>query len=88
VASAAWGVFHSSFLVLNSSPAQRLGPIRKRPHLNRLLALEMYRRNKISLGRAAEPCPTPLAALMDFAAKHGVPPSRYSDEELKPERRI
>jgi predicted HTH domain antitoxin len=41
----------------------------------RLLALELYRENKISLGRAAELCHTPLAAFMDFAAKHGAPPT-------------
>ena len=36
----------------------------------RLLALELYREDKVSLGRAAELCQTPLAAFMDFAAKH------------------
>jgi predicted HTH domain antitoxin len=49
----------------------------------RLLALEVYREDKVSLGRAAELCQTPLAAFMDFAAKHGVPPLRYSFEHLE-----
>ena len=49
----------------------------------RLLALELYREDKVSLGRAAELCQTPLAAFMDFAAKHGVPPLRYSFEDVK-----
>jgi predicted HTH domain antitoxin len=40
----------------------------------RLLALELYREDKVSLGRAAELCQTPLATFMDFVAKHGVPP--------------
>ena len=53
----------------------------------RLLALELYREEKVSLGRAAELCRTPLAAFMDFAAKHGVPPLRYSYEDLEEERR-
>jgi predicted HTH domain antitoxin len=53
----------------------------------RLLALELYREDKISLGRAAELCQTPLASFMDFAAKHGVPPLRYSFEDLEEERR-
>ncbi len=53
----------------------------------RLLALELYREDKVSLGRAAELCETPLAAFMDFAAKHGVPPLRYSHEDLEEERR-
>ncbi len=54
----------------------------------RLLALELYREDKLSLGRAAELCQTPLAAFMDFAAKHGVPPLRYSFEDLEEERRV
>jgi len=53
----------------------------------RLLALELYREDKVSLGRAAELCETPLAAFMDFAAKHGIPPLRYSFEDLEEERR-
>jgi predicted HTH domain antitoxin len=53
----------------------------------RLLAPELYREDKVSLGRAAELCQTPLAAFMDFVAKHGVPPLRYSSEDLEEERR-
>lgn len=53
----------------------------------RLLALELYREEKISLQRAAELCQTPLAAYMDFVAKHGVPPLRYTLEDLEEERR-
>jgi predicted HTH domain antitoxin len=53
----------------------------------RLLALELYREDKVSLERAAELCQTPLAAFMDFSAKHGVPPLRYSYEDLEEERR-
>jgi predicted HTH domain antitoxin len=52
----------------------------------RLLALELYREDKVSLGRAAELCETPVAAFMDFAAKHGVPQLRYSFEDLEEER--
>ena len=53
----------------------------------RLLALELYREDKVSLGRAAELCQTPVAAFMDFAARHGVPPLRYSFEDLEEERK-
>jgi predicted HTH domain antitoxin len=53
----------------------------------RLLALELYREDRVSLERAAELCQTPLAAFMDFATKHGVPPLRYSYEDLEEERR-
>lgn len=52
----------------------------------RLLAVELYREEKVSLGRAAELCETPLAAFMEFVAKHGVPPLRYSFEDLEDER--
>ena len=52
----------------------------------RLLALELYREDRVSMGRAAELCQTPLAAFMEFAAKHGVPPLRYSFEDLEEER--
>jgi len=53
----------------------------------RLLALELYREDRLSLGRAAELSHTPLAVFMDFAAKHGVPPLRYSFEDLDEEHR-
>jgi predicted HTH domain antitoxin len=53
----------------------------------RLLALELFREDKVSLGRAAELCRAPLATFMDFAAKHGVPPLGYSEEDLEEERR-
>jgi len=52
----------------------------------RLLALELYREDQVSLGRAAELSQTPVAAFMDFAAKHAVPPLRYSLEDLEEER--
>jgi len=52
----------------------------------RLLALELYREDRVSLGRAAELCETPLAAFMEFVANHGVPPLRYSFEDLEQER--
>jgi predicted HTH domain antitoxin len=53
----------------------------------RLLALELYREDKVSLELAAELCQTPLAAFMDFSAKHGVPPLQYNYEVLEEERR-
>jgi len=53
----------------------------------RLLALELYREDKVSLERAAELCHTPLAVFMDFVAGHGVPPMRYSYDDLEEERR-
>lgn len=52
----------------------------------RLLALELFREGKVSLGRAAELCRTPLATFMDFAAVHEVPVIRYGQEELEEDR--
>ena len=52
----------------------------------RLLALELYREGKVSLARAAELCQAPLAAFMDFASNHGVPPLHYSFEDLEEDR--
>ena len=39
----------------------------------RLLALELYRENKVSLGRAAELCDMPIEAFMVFAGNHEAP---------------
>jgi predicted HTH domain antitoxin len=53
----------------------------------RLLALELDREDKVPLERAAALCQMPLAAFMDFAAQHGVPPLRYNYEDLDQQRR-
>ena len=53
----------------------------------RLLALELFREEKVSLARAAELCHTPLAAFMQFAAAHEVSPIRYGPAELEEDRR-
>ena len=52
----------------------------------KVLALDLFRERKISIGRAAELCETPLAAFMDFAAAHGVPPLSYDLEDLEHDR--
>lgn len=53
----------------------------------RLIALELFRQEKISLGLAARLSGTPLAAFMDYAAKRGVPPLRYDLEDIEEEWR-
>ena len=53
----------------------------------RLLALELFREDQLSLGRAAELCHTPLAAFMEFAAKHGLPPIRYGSADVEEDHR-
>lgn len=39
----------------------------------KLLALELYREDKVSLGRAAELCNMALESFMVFAGKHNAP---------------
>lgn len=51
----------------------------------RLLALELYREDRISLGRAAELCQTPIEQFMQFAARHDVP-LHYGVADLEQDR--
>jgi predicted HTH domain antitoxin len=52
----------------------------------KLIALELFREDKVSLGRAAELCRTPIEAFMQFAAEHEVP-LHYGIEDLEEDRR-
>ena len=54
--------------------------------LARLVALELFREDKISLGRAAELCRTPVEAFIEFAGKRQVP-LHYGTSELEEDRR-
>jgi predicted HTH domain antitoxin len=54
----------------------------------RLLALELFREQKVSLSRAAELCSMPLAAFMKFSAAHGVPPMSYTLDDLESDHKI
>jgi predicted HTH domain antitoxin len=56
------------------------------PDAARLLALELFREDKVSLGRAAELCQTPVEAFMEFAAQHEVP-LHYGTADLEADRR-
>jgi predicted HTH domain antitoxin len=51
-----------------------------------LLALELYREDKVSLGRASELCRMPVEQFMEFAARHNVP-LHYGADELEEDRR-
>jgi predicted HTH domain antitoxin len=53
----------------------------------KIVALQLFRDGTVSLGRAAELCAIPLAAFMDYAASHGVPPLNYDLEALEEDRR-
>jgi predicted HTH domain antitoxin len=52
----------------------------------RLLTLELYREDKVSLGRAAELCRMPVEKFMEFASQHDVP-LHYGADELEEDRR-
>jgi len=52
----------------------------------KFIALELFREGTVSVGRAAELRETPLAAFMDFAAAHGVPPLNYGMEQFNEDR--
>ena len=52
----------------------------------RLLALGLFREDKVSLGRAAELCRMPAEQFMEFAARRNVP-LHYGTGELEEDRR-
>lgn len=52
----------------------------------RLLALELYREDRVSLGRAAELCRLPVEQFMEFASRHDVP-LHYGADDLEQNRR-
>jgi predicted HTH domain antitoxin len=51
----------------------------------RLLALELFREDKVSLGRAAELCSVPVEQFMELAAGHGVA-LHYGPDDLDEDR--
>ena len=53
---------------------------------DRLLALELYREDRVSLGRAAELCHLPIERFMEFAGRHNIP-LHYGAEDLEEDRR-
>ena len=52
----------------------------------KLIALELFREDKVSVGRAAELCGTPIEAFLQFAGEHEVP-IHYGLKELEEDRR-
>jgi predicted HTH domain antitoxin len=52
----------------------------------RLLALELYREDKVSLGRASELCRLPVEQFIEPAARHNVP-LHHGADELEEDRR-
>ena len=52
----------------------------------RLLALELYREDKVSLGSAAELCHMPVEQFMEFSGRHKVP-LHFGVNDLEEDRR-
>ena len=52
----------------------------------RLLALELYREDRVSLGRVAELCHLPVERFLEFAGRHNVP-LHYGAADLEEDRR-
>ena len=52
----------------------------------RLLALELYRVDKVTLERAAELCHLPVERFMEFAGRRSVP-LHYGPDDLEEDRR-
>lgn len=65
--------------------AAQLNPRDLSAEAARLLALELFREHRVSLGRAAELCGTPVEAFMEFAAEREVP-LHYGPDELAEDR--
>jgi predicted HTH domain antitoxin len=53
----------------------------------KLLALELFREDLVSLGRAAELCNAPLAEFLEFAAARDVP-LHYTEDDLTQDRQL
>jgi predicted HTH domain antitoxin len=66
--------------------AAGLNPADPSTEASRLLALELYREDAVSLGRAAELCRTPVEQFLEFAGRHHVP-QHYGLAELEEDRR-
>jgi len=52
----------------------------------RLLALGLFREDKVSLGRAAELCQMPVEQFMEFVAQHNVS-LHYGPDQIEEDRR-
>jgi predicted HTH domain antitoxin len=65
--------------------AAGVNPVDASGEVAKLLALELYRENKVSLGRAAELCDMPIEAFMIVAGKHEAP-MHYSVSDLEEDR--
>jgi predicted HTH domain antitoxin len=53
----------------------------------KVVALELFREQRVSLGRAAELCGVPLAEFLEYVRRHEVPILYYGANEQAEERR-
>ena len=54
--------------------------------VSRLLALTLYKENRVSLARAVELCQTPIGQFLEFAERQGAP-MLYGLDDLEEDRR-
>jgi predicted HTH domain antitoxin len=66
--------------------AAGLDPANPSNGASRLLALELYREDRVSPGRAAQLCQTPIEQFLEFAGNHSVP-LHYGADRLNEDRR-
>ena len=65
--------------------AAGLNPDQASTEAAKLLAVELYRQDKVSLGRAAELCQMPIEQFMKFTAQHNAP-LNYGAGDLEEDR--
>lgn len=65
--------------------AAGLNPSNPSAEASRLLALVLYKDNRVSLARAAELCQTPVEQFVEFASRQE-DPAHYGLEELEEDR--
>ncbi len=79
-------VFLSFGVLAELARAAGLSPDNLSVEAAQLLALELYREDKVSLGRAAELCQMSVERFLEFAARHNVP-LHYRADDLEDDRR-
>lgn len=72
----------SVFLALNENESELVAKMKV------FSALEYYRRNKLSLGKAAELANVSIARFTEILGEHDIPSIRYSPEQLDTELKI
>jgi predicted HTH domain antitoxin len=78
----------SSFI--NTEVVQTLAQSNERPgateiETSKVIALELFREGRVSLGLAAKLCRTPIEMFMDYAGERGRASGRLADDRTYPQ---